>query len=520
MLPMRRRISERVQSWISPAYAAMMCIIIAICILFFHIPHGRRIDCPPWPTLMLSGAALFFCLLCVCSLCFRKPIPKRFLFSAAFVLMILQMIAVYQYYFYTDWDINTLMELSSAIAHDADRTTRLNYFSIYPNNLLLAWFFSVVERAAHALGLHELEYYVILCVQCLFSAATGVLLFLILEKLLHDTRLSAFGYALYLLLVGLSPWVSIPYSDSVGLLFPTLILFLYLYRDRTKHRWAIWMAIAFLSWIGYKIKPQILILPIAIVIIRLLALLRSEKPFSCVRRLPALAAGALCAVLLTNLAISSIGLPLNRDKTFGAQHFFMMGLNPDTYGVWSEEDVSFSASYPNGRVRNRANMDRAFLRICQMGPGGLIVQIARKTLTNYHDGSFCWAGEGEFFSEILPEKNPTLSRFFRSIYYTRSQAETGVNFMKWFSFEQKIWATVLLFGVFSALGKKSEERDLIMLTIIGLTLFELLFEARARYLYLFAPFYILLAVYGMRECLSGILQITRKLVYAAIARFF
>lgn len=36
-----------------------------------------------------------------------------------------------------------------------------------------------------------------------------------------------------------------------------------------------------------------------------------------------------------------------------------------------------------------------------------------------------------------------------------------------------------------------------MLAIIGLTLFELIFEARARYLYTYVPLYIVLAIYGV-----------------------
>ena len=37
-----------------------------------------------------------------------------------------------------------------------------------------------------------------------------------------------------------------------------------------------------------------------------------------------------------------------------------------------------------------------------------------------------------------------------------------------------------------------------MLAVIGLTVFELLFEPRARYLYTYAPFYIILAVSGIQ----------------------
>lgn len=38
-----------------------------------------------------------------------------------------------------------------------------------------------------------------------------------------------------------------------------------------------------------------------------------------------------------------------------------------------------------------------------------------------------------------------------------------------------------------------------MLAVIGLTLFELLFEARARYLYTYVPVYCVLAALGMQE---------------------
>lgn len=38
-----------------------------------------------------------------------------------------------------------------------------------------------------------------------------------------------------------------------------------------------------------------------------------------------------------------------------------------------------------------------------------------------------------------------------------------------------------------------------MLAVIGLTAFELLFEARARYLYTYVPVYCVLAALGMQE---------------------
>ena len=40
---------------------------------------------------------------------------------------------------------------------------------------------------------------------------------------------------------------------------------------------------------------------------------------------------------------------------------------------------------------------------------------------------------------------------------------------------------------------------IVMLSIIGLTIFELIFEARARYLYTYVPLYIILAAAGVQK---------------------
>lgn len=45
-----------------------------------------------------------------------------------------------------------------------------------------------------------------------------------------------------------------------------------------------------------------------------------------------------------------------------------------------------------------------------------------------------------------------------------------------------------------------------MLSIIGLTIFELLFEARARYLFTYAPVYIILGTLGLWKLLSCKIQ--------------
>jgi hypothetical protein len=53
-------------------------------------------------------------------------------------------------------------------------------------------------------------------------------------------------------------------------------------------------------------------------------------------------------------------------------------------------------------------------------------------------------------------------------------------------------------GVFSVFGEQTRGREALLLAMLGITLYGAIFEARARYLYIYAPVYIVLAVCGMK----------------------
>ncbi len=55
-----------------------------------------------------------------------------------------------------------------------------------------------------------------------------------------------------------------------------------------------------------------------------------------------------------------------------------------------------------------------------------------------------------------------------------------------------------------------KEETILMLAVIGLTLFELLFEARARYIYIYVPIYCILASIGFENIKNVIRERGRK----------
>ena len=188
-------------------------------------------------------------------------------------------------------------------------------------------------------------------------------------------------------------------------------------------------------------------------------------------------------------------LNLDPEAKIGAAHFLMMGVNPDTYGSYSAEDVLFSASYPTKSERDSADFARYTQRMQTYGPGGYLGLLQAKTACDFNDGTFGWGIEGNFWRGVQNAKNTLVANVARSLYY-----DSGKHYNLWCTLAQFLWLGTLLCGAFSCLHNGRDDRlRVVQLTVSGLFLFEMLFETRARYLYTNVPLYIVLAVVGLRE---------------------
>lgn len=474
----------------------LICLFAMRRVPFFRTEFSRAF-LPPWLLLVLGLGFLFLLLKLSERIAPRIRHGRAALLIASLCLFVFQVAAVVQYYFFTDWDVEALLDLSYLLVHGGESESLIQYFSRYPNNLLLGWVFAQVRGLFAALGLERFEYGSLLILQCALNALTGALLVLLLRELGCSRSRLIFGYGVYVLLIGLSPWVSIPYSDSMGLPFPCLAAWLAL-RRKKGNVWSCvlrWALVGLCIWIGYHIKPQTVFVLLAVLLRGLFSL---REPAVRKRTLPSLAglaAGLLAAALLCSAAVNSLRLPLEPEAAFGPAHFLMMGLNSETMGVYSREDVEFSNSFPTKAERNEADLRAALERARTLGVSGLARLGVQKTLTNYGDGTFCWAGEGEFYISA-PERHDTrFGAFFRDLYYSRQWE--GRYFRLWANAEQLLWLAVLFLGCVCAWRAADAGLDCMMLSILALSAFELLFEARARYLYIYVPLYIALAVRGL-----------------------
>lgn len=125
---------------------------------------------------------------------------------------------------------------------------------------------------------------------------------------------------------------------------------------------------------------------------------------------------ALGVITLNKSVLSLNKTNLDEDKSMTITHYFMMGLNEDTEGVFNGDDAVYSQSFTNKATRKERNLQVIKQRFQKMGVTGYVIQLVKKNLSNYNEGTFAWAKEGNFFGEI-PEKNNAVSTFLRKIYY-------------------------------------------------------------------------------------------------------
>lgn len=328
-------------------FILMMGIIILVCCFGNQIWYERNHD----DGLIMSNFALLILGITILILLYWILEQKVHIKSEKVIILcslcflIFQMFLTWNYYFKTDWDVETIVEAAYEVVSGQQEDWVIDYFSRYPNNRLLVLIYSCIIRIFALFHLENKAYMGFLLFQCVISWGTGLLLYNLSRKLLNSRVIAFETWGIYCFLIGLSPWVSIPYSDSVGLIFPVAILTIYL---KTLSLQSIsffqWYLMISLSYIGYKIKPQIVIVMIAIVLISIVRfasfvwhskidnIKRNIKKNNFGIKLLLLTGSVICTVWIVNAGIDTTGFIVDKEKSFGISHFFMMGMNEDRGG--------------------------------------------------------------------------------------------------------------------------------------------------------------------------------------------
>lgn len=486
------------------SYTLLSTTIFIICILGgLYVDYVYKLD------VTKSNIYIFLLSACVMIVIYkvivivnkiiRKNIEVNFKILIIFIsisLLFVQIIMIYFYYFRTGWDSYLIIDASYLLSENVKLQDWTNdYFSYYPNNIFITILFSKIIFLCKIIGVADYSYFVILVFQAILNIFTGFLVFNVIRKITQNINLSVFGYIFYVLLVGLSPWVSIPYSDSTALIIPVLML--YLHTNIDKEGFKI-VGLSFLGVLGYMIKPQTAILFISIFLVPIL-FIRLRYIKKTLKYLSIALISILISYFFIVIFMSNNNITVNRELEISYPHFVKMGLNNVTNGGYLSDDAGKSMSFKSTKERKEENIEVIKERLSEYGIDGLLKHQIKKTLVTYNDGTFAWSQEGNFYWEIKEEKS-RIERFFRNIYY-----ESGSNHSIFKYIVQGAWLIILSIQTLTIFIKRENMENsmrVVLLSLIGLFVFESIFEARARYLYTYVPIFIVSGMIGLNEFLN------------------
>lgn len=458
-------------------------------------------------TELLMLGFIILCLLWGASIFFSKVhfhLNKPSINTLTIILFFSQVYIFFNIYFRTEhWDPAIIYYNAEIIARGETEGLTNSYFSNYPNNQLIVYLQSIMLKVNQLIGIFDYEGVLfIILIQCTLTSLTGKLLYGILDTLTHSKKCSLSGWLLFVILLGLSGWNVVTYTDMMALIFPILIFRVYLSLRNNKSVVRKWIFIITLTYWGSKIKPTVAIIFIAILIAEAIAFainFEHKKTETALRLLgKVIVIGALHLFVYNTIftfAIKSTGLLIDKEANLGTFHMIMMGLNPVNNGVYFQEDVDFSKGFATKSERTHAQVDMIKQRINAYGLSGFLQHMGKKSLINFNDGTFAWEQEGGFYDIVYPDKNNLVSPFLKSLYYS-----SGSKYQYLSTAEQLAWLVVLFLSIGIVFIKKSKETLTIILSLAGIIIFTFLFEARARYIMLYVPFFILAAMLSLQKC--------------------
>lgn len=377
------------------------------------------------------------------------------------------------------------------------------YFSMYSNNIPLVYFLKQLYVRVRELGSYPYVYeFIWLQVNCGLISLGGFFCCLTVKKLTGEILPTALAFLLYTALAGVSPWKIAAYTDTYGMAFPVMCVYFYVcYRDAKREAGRyLFIALSMVSGcVGGLLKPSGYIVVIAVLAVELIGLLtakgRGWRYF--------LAEAALAAALLfaknayVDYMMEDVGLDFNPEIEASWQNYFYMGLNEESTGSYHPGDAGITGEFQTDKgARNQAALERAFARIKEKGFFGTLSFWLRKMTMVFNDGTFGWRGE-VWINEAYPEGLAGNDGFTEAL---RDMFWPGGNHMgRYNTLSQLAWIFCIfgISGICFCPGGQRERYAVAVVAFLGIFFYQMLFEARARYLLVFFPLLGALSVCGV-----------------------
>ncbi|XOQ48471.1 MAG: PMT-2 domain-containing protein [Eubacteriales bacterium] len=484
------------------------CVFLNVC--FLNASSMFQFDMPLSVTIAGALLAVLFLLLYKTReisksrsafFSFVRRFPVLSAAAGLLVLFALQVVMAQAIYRPIGWDCSTIVESAAK----GDLSSQRFYFSTYPNNLLMFCLLKYLLKAFFSFG--GTDYWLFLAVVNILVVDIAIFLVFLICRKQFGTTCGFVSLLLFVLLFGFSPWLVVPYSDTFSMLFFPLVFLLFLkWQEEKRIVWkgVLLFLIGFLSMVGYYIKPYTLIALFSIVIYLFIQNLNRLKQLGlCLLSFALLFAGAASCGAAYNVTVKEpYAEVLDYSQALPMSYFFMMGLNTKVsgstgktlYGAYSGEDNLFAYTLKTPEEKKAGTLAEAKRRIAAYTPRGYARFLYNKANWVFSDGTFWVEGEGYDVDQPSVSTAP-FSKWVQS--YLRFY---GANYPRFANFVQAVWIVFLFLLICPLLNNSDDYKNALMNILriagLGFLLYQLLFEARPRYIISALPVFVLLAVCG------------------------
>ncbi len=517
-------IRENIIKIISLLFSIFFAIILINTIFFNRTVHiGYKISTMIIFTIFTySVLFLFYKIYKKLNLKFLEYEPNKIVISLTFiVIFIVQCIIAKLTYAHYGWDCEVV--ITNGLALVRGETFKSEYFTQYPNNiaiLLITKYILLIAKMFTEIELNN-AFYIMIIFNIIMVDIAALFTFLTCKKLLGNKG-AYFSLIFIIPLIILSPYIIIPYTDTITMAFPITILYIYmeikeLPNKSIKKKILIFLE-GFLSAMGFLIKPTVIIVTLAILIIEILYIKMSK-----LKKVKIIEPIAICVLFILGFSLAYSSHSYFKEKNLGQliskeqyydnsipiTHFLMIGMqerdnetespgkNKTYYGNYSSEDKKLTKSIIGYREKEKYNLQIVKQRLIDFGFTGYIKFLYNKANWILCDGTFFYGCEGSWVQEDYYEKSQ-IGRFFQQFINknTEQYQRITANIM------QTAWILVTIGLICSFCRKNNNSINIAKFSIIGIILFILIFEGRSRYLINYIPMFILVGTYGLRNILQ------------------
>ena len=272
---------NKIQNFIIQAIAIIFSILFAIALIntiFFNKTIGINYNI----VFMLLGTIIIYMIIFLFYYTYKKynklfleyePKKIEYCFVILIIFLMQFIIAKFTYARY-GWDCGQVITDIYNFINNQD--FNFLYYAQYPNNIgMFIIIKNVIEIAKNFIDIQVIHncFFAAMIFNIIMVDIASIFTFLTIKKVLGN-KSSYLSLVFILPLMLFSPYINIPYTDTISMAFPIIILYLYicikeLPKENTK-KYVLSILLGMLTMIGVFIKPTVIIMPIAIMIIEIL----------------------------------------------------------------------------------------------------------------------------------------------------------------------------------------------------------------------------------------------------------